>query len=1136
MGPHPPRIYCINANTLMQHKAWHALLARVAAMHFNVILLTGSHVFALHAQANNASGLASLKDFSDACQQKNLHLYIDLELDRFAQDHPLVLQRPKHFFCDAKQTPDLPDPRFEPQTDHAQYARLRLDTEGTHLALQYWQPHLASLLSAGIRGFRCLEIPRIAPEIWRSLIEQTKAVQRNVEFFAWTPGCTAQQLHAIQSCQFDGVFSSDAWWDYRASWLVEEHQRLSAFNTVIAAPEDAQGTRLRCNLHSEEPSTIKAAYVRALLSAASIGDGLLLSSGFEYGADQTLEHYDISSAAQGNGHPLFDLSTVIASVNDNIRARQIAPSSLRLLSSPSADIALLLKESPKSSQSATLLIINADLNASHTISGRILRERTSGWSVGERIDLDQTSDQNSDHNLAAQLSQDAINCEAALTLPPSGMLQFQLSASQQISIDPPKRKSSTKSNPLFSHAARIAIENLSPHVNHGRFAVKRIVGSTVSIEADIFSDGHDMLAAVVKWRAADEKDWHELTMQAISNDRWRGMLPLERVGRHYFMIEAWRDNFANFRDELSKKVAAGIDVTLELQEGRQYIEKLIANPEVNREHVNALKQLLKQLPTKGKIKSAEGQAAAIAVLLCTETAQTMRTVDPREFKTQSVASSSINKDSGYIIDAERKAAEFSSWYELFPRSQSGDTARHGNFDDVIARLPAVSEMGFDTLYFPPIHPIGRKNMKGKNNSLTPGPDDPGSPYAIGSEAGGHDAIHPQLGTLQDFRRLVTAAQQHGLEIALDFAIQCSPDHPWLKQHPDWFAWRPDGSIRYAENPPKKYEDIVNVDFYADGEQGSAIPDLWFALRDVVLFWVQEGVRVFRVDNPHTKPLPFWEWLIADIRSQSPDTIFLSEAFTRPKPMYRLAKAGFSQSYTYFTWRHEKQEFIDYMTELSSEEPREFFRPHFFVNTPDINPHFLQRSGRAGFLIRSALAATLSGLWGVYSGFELCEAQAMPGKEEYLDSEKYEIRAWDWQRPGNIVHEISLLNRIRKNNPALHSHLDMQFHFSSSEHILYFSKSTPSPGQEQHQGQHQDNQKFGDNVLLIAINLDPFAAHSAEIELPLWKFGLPDHAALQVEELMSESRFIWSGKHQHIHLDPQQIPFAIWRVRPYGNDA
>jgi starch synthase (maltosyl-transferring) len=467
------------------------------------------------------------------------------------------------------------------------------------------------------------------------------------------------------------------------------------------------------------------------------------------------------------------------------------------------------------------------------------------------------------------------------------------------------------------------------------------------------------------------------------------------------------------------------------------------------------------------------------------------------------------------VEAERLAARFSSWYELFPRSQTGDPARHGTFDDVVRRLPQIRAMGFDTLYFPPIHPIGRVNRKGPNNTLTPGSSDPGSPYAIGSAEGGHDALHPELGTFEDFRALVAAAREHGLELALDFAIQCSPDHPWLKAHPGWFDWRPDGTIKYAENPPKKYQDIVNVDFW----KADSIPDLWIALRDVVLFWVGQGVKVFRVDNPHTKPFPFWEWLIADIRGVHPDAIFLSEAFTRPAAMYRLAKIGFSQSYTYFTWRNGKKELTDYLTELSTTDVAEYFRPHFFVNTPDINPTYLHTSGRAGFQVRAVLAATLSGLFGVYSGFELCEAEPVPGKEEYWESEKYEVKPRDWQRAGNIIEDIARLNRLRRAFPALQTHLNVSFYNAWNDQILYYGKRAPG----------------GSEIILVAVNLDPHNAQECDFEIPLWEFGLGDHDRLDVEDLVGGGRFRWQGKIQHLWLDPGQ-PYAIWRVTPPGAEA
>ena len=462
------------------------------------------------------------------------------------------------------------------------------------------------------------------------------------------------------------------------------------------------------------------------------------------------------------------------------------------------------------------------------------------------------------------------------------------------------------------------------------------------------------------------------------------------------------------------------------------------------------------------------------------------------------------------LDAERVGAGFAAWYEVFPRSLSDDPHRHGTFADVERHLPRIRDMGFDVLYFPPIHPIGRTNRKGPNNTLTPGPNDPGSPYAIGSAEGGHDALHPELGSFDDFQHLRAKAAAHGLEIAIDFAIQCAPDHPYLREHKGWFTWRPDGTIRYAENPPKKYQDIVNVDFYAE----DAVPDLWIELANVVLFWCEQGIRLFRVDNPHTKVFPFWQWMIAEVRARHPDAVFLAEAFTRPKIMARLAKVGFSQSYTYFTWRNTKAELQTYFTELAEGPGRDYYRPHLFVNTPDINPAFLQNTGRPAFLIRAALAATLSGLWGVYNGFELCEGTPLaPGKEEYLDSEKFQLRAWDWDRPGNIVAEITALNRTRRANPALHSHLNTWFGEAANGAVLWFEKANADRS----------------NVLLIAISVDPNSAQTSPIELPLYRFGLPDNATLDLEDLLQDERaFSLTGKYQTVILDPAR-PYAIWRA-------
>ncbi|EKM95882.1 alpha-amylase family protein [Stutzerimonas degradans] len=639
---------------------------------------------------------------------------------------------------------------------------------------------------------------------------------------------------------------------------------------------------------------------------------------------------------------------------------------------------------------------------------------------------------------------------------------------------------------------RIAIESTEPVVENGRFAAKAIIGQPVTVSSRIFADGHDQLAASVCWRARGEESWRRARLKQLGNDRWCGQFTPTQVAAHEFRIEAWWDVFESYRYELSKKHTAGVPIGVELEEGRLHLQR--AAGRAQGETRAMLDDLLHRL------QMAHLEDERVSLLLAQETAAVMADADPREHCSHSPI---------FPLEVERTRAQFASWYELFPRSETDDPNRHGTLRDVIKRLPAIRDMGFDVLYFPPIHPIGRSFRKGPNNSLEAGPNDPGSPYAIGSEDGGHDAIHPQLGTHEDFRALVAAAAEHGLEIALDFAIQCSQDHPWLKEHPGWFSWRPDGTIKYAENPPKKYQDIVNVDFYAE----DAMPDLWLALRDVVWHWVEQGVKIFRVDNPHTKPLPFWEWLIADIRERDPDVMFLSEAFTRPAMMARLGKVGFNQSYTYFTWRNSKAELSEYFSELNEAPLRDCYRPNFFVNTPDINPFFLQDSGRAGFLIRAALATMGSGLWGMYSGFELCEAAAIPGKEEYLDSEKYQIRPRDYHAPGNIVAEIAQLNRIRRQNPALQTHLGFQPYLAWNDNIFYFGKRT------------EDRSNF----ILVAISLDPHHPQEAHFELPLWELGLRDDAHTQGEDLMNGHRWTWYGKTQWMRIDPAHLPFGIWRL-------
>ncbi|POA58169.1 MULTISPECIES: alpha-1,4-glucan--maltose-1-phosphate maltosyltransferase [unclassified Pseudomonas] len=637
---------------------------------------------------------------------------------------------------------------------------------------------------------------------------------------------------------------------------------------------------------------------------------------------------------------------------------------------------------------------------------------------------------------------------------------------------------------------RIAIEDTRPVLDGGQFAAKATAGQQVEVGCKVFADGHDKLAVRVRWRNERQDVWHSRVLEDQGNDAWLGYFPVPEAGRYRFCIEAWIDPFASFCYELEKKHLAAQPVSLELQEGRTLVQQAGERSEgALREQLLVLHQQL------GGLLAAE----QVALFLSADSARLMAEADLRPY---------LSLSPEYPLDVERERAQFASWYELFPRSITDDPARHGTFDDVHSRLSMIHDMGFDVLYFPPIHPIGRRHRKGRNNALVAAPDDPGSPYAIGSEEGGHEAIHPQLGSREDFRRLVAAAADHGLEIALDFAIQCSQDHPWLTEHPGWFNWRPDGTIKYAENPPKKYQDIVNVDFYA----ADAIPSLWLELRDIVLGWVEEGVTIFRVDNPHTKPLPFWQWLIGDVRSRHPQVIFLAEAFTTPAMMARLGKIGYSQSYTYFTWRNTKSELASYFSELNQSPWRECFRPNFFVNTPDINPGFLHDSGRPGFLIRAALATMGSGLWGMYSGFELCESAPLPGKEEYLDSEKYEIRPRDFNAPGNIIAEIAQLNRIRRQNPALQSHLGLKLYNAWNDRILYFGKRSADGG----------------NFVLVAVSLDPFNPQEAHFELPLWEMGLPDDAATQGEDLMNGHRWTWYGKVQFMRLEPAQ-PFGIWRI-------
>ena len=640
----------------------------------------------------------------------------------------------------------------------------------------------------------------------------------------------------------------------------------------------------------------------------------------------------------------------------------------------------------------------------------------------------------------------------------------------------------------------IIIERVEPELDGGRYPVKRIVGETLEVTADIFKEGHDTIAGLLRYKVQGKKHWQEVPMHHVDNDRWTGSFLLEENTRYLYTIGAYIQSFETWRAELTKKHGVVPDLSSELLEGEAQLKDAINQAK------GSDKSLLKEWLEKWN--AATNQDTRIGIALDTELA-TLVTQHERR-----AAWSTYPHELTVIVDRER--ARCGAWYEIFPRSEGTVEGQGGTFKDCEVRLPVIRKMGFDVLYLTPIHPIGETNRKGRNNSLTCNPGDPGSPWAIGSSHGGHDAIEPALGTLEDFDRFQEAVRQQGMEIALDFAINATPDHPYVTQHPEWFKQRPDGTIKYAENPPKKYEDIYALDFYSE-----AWPEIWQEMKRVFLFWIQHGVKIFRVDNPHTKPVIFWEWVIGEIQQDHPDVIFLAEAFTRPKMMRVLAKAGFTQSYTYFTWRNSKEEMTEYLTELTQSEMQEYFRPNFFPNTPDILPPILQQGGAPAFKFRFVLASTLSPSYGIYNSYELCENRAIPGTEEYQDSEKYEIRHWDWDRPGNIRDYITRINQIRLDNAALHIFTNLKFYESNNEHILFYGKMTPDKS----------------NILLFAVNMDSNHLQEAHLTIPLEEFGIHATATYQLHELIQDYRHDVVGSEYIIRLDPNHEPAAIFVVKP-----
>jgi starch synthase (maltosyl-transferring) len=646
---------------------------------------------------------------------------------------------------------------------------------------------------------------------------------------------------------------------------------------------------------------------------------------------------------------------------------------------------------------------------------------------------------------------------------------------------------------------RIVVANVSPAVDNGRFAAKRVVGETCRVGADAFREGHDLLRARVRFRGPDGGAWRSAPMTYDpETDRWTGEFPLDAVGTWTFTVDAWTDEFGTWRQRLEKRVAAH-------------------QPEVATELLEGHAQLLRaarRAPFGAARRSLDAAAAILGDTARTLEERVAAATDPAlaalmDAHAPTPDLTSYDRELPLLVEPPRAA--FAAWYEFFPRSTAPEPGRHGTFRDAEAWLPRIAELGFDVVYLPPIHPIGRTFRKGPNNTLEAGPDDVGSPWAIGNEHGGHTAIEPALGTLEDFDRFVARARELGLDVALDYALQCAPDHPWVKEHPEWFVIRADGTIAYAENPPKKYQDIYPLDFWSTDREG-----LWTACRDVLRFWIARGVRTFRVDNPHTKPFAFWEWVIADIRRDHPDVIFLSEAFTRPKKLLQLAKLGFSQSYGYFTWKTEAWQITQWLDEFLAPDVVEYHRGNMFVNTPDILHEFLQTGGRGAFRLRLLLAGTLSPLYGVYSGFELLEHEPVrPGSEEYLNSEKYQLRHRDFTAPGNLDDDMRRLNRIRRAEPALQRQDNLTFLPSENERILFYRRAGVN----------------GSADILVAANLDPRVAHASIVHVPIEELNIGEDEPYEVEDLLTGARYVWRGVRNYVHLDPHREPAHVLRVAP-----
>ncbi len=1125
------RIYNLFPTLAGTIRDWKEHLPRIARMGFNAVYVNPFHYpgfsgslyavkdyYRLNPRFRGGEpgdDDALLHRFTDAARGHGLRVIMDLVVNHTSKDSDLVVSHPDWFARDRRGdlvSPYATDPADPARkTVWADLAELDYRSPRQRQIVAYFQQLVRHYVGLGFDGFRCDAAYKVPAAVWRGLTEAAKEASSEVIFCAETVGAPLEAVLALSDAGFDYLFNSVKWWDFESPWLLQQYEAFRLIAPSIGFPESHDTERLATELLARgiPEAAMEPHYRQAYAFAAAYSTGVLMPMGFEFGWSRAL---DPTSSREEEPEPKrFDLSGFIAEVNMMKKAiPALNEEGPQRLLTEQGDSLVVLEKQTESGEECALILVNMNEREPREASLETLAVRGHGF-----VDLSPGRQASGlDATIGPRLVVKPLEARVLRGTLTHPTLRAGSSSRSRSAVEGIERSEAGVSlHPLWRPDARIAVENVCPQLDEGRYPLKRVLGDEFEVQADVFCDGHDKLRAVVKF-ALEGQAWREVPLVLFDNDRWLGHFRLDRLGLWRYTLEAWIDRFESWRDEFEKKRQAGQNVELELVEGRGIVAEMLreAKPE-------DAAQIRKTL----RIFDGGDPARRSEVMLSSE----LRELSVRcPMRTDVVR---YHRELEIVVD--RNAAGFAAWYEMFPRSQGSKPGKSASFDDCIARLPEIASLGFDVVYLVPIHPIGRINRKGKNNSTVAQPGDPGSPYAIGSAEGGHRAVNPELGTLADFRRFVSASAALGLEVALDFAIQCAPDHPWVREHPQWFRFRPDGTIKYAENPPKKYQDIVNVDFYNPDREG-----LWNELRDILLFWIAQGVRIFRVDNPHTKPLPFWEWLIREIKAQCPEVIFLAEAFTRPKMMRALAKAGFTQSYTYFTWRITKAELMEYLTELTQGPAKEYYRPNFFTNTPDILPIFLQDGGRPAFRIRLVLAATLSSVYGIYNGFELCENTPVPGsveavnptdpefvelygetpvvrREEYRDSEKYEYKVWDWDRPGNIKEDIAVLNRFRRDNPALQEFLNLRFLTCEDPNILAYAKTSADRA----------------NTVIVAVNLDPHAAHECDVELPLAEFGLAADAEFSLEEAFSRRVVICRGDRQRLHLDPETNPAMIFRV-------